>query len=201
MYHDDFDYLVKTVIIGDSGVGKTSIVNALTNKRFCQMQETTVGVDYGVKFVELSDSKIKYQLWDTGGQEKFRSITRTYYRNVDVVLLVFDLTKVSNFYSKLESWIEEVRNLNQDAKIYLIGNKLDLDRKIPFELVTDFSQKHQLKYYECSAKEFSNIEEIFQAISNDLYFNELLKKKEDYYSNKINLVEENQDSNSCFKCF
>ena len=201
MYHDDFDYLVKTVIIGDSGVGKTSIVNALTNKKFFQMQETTVGVDYGVKFVELSDSKIKYQIWDTGGQEKFRSITRTYYRNVDVVLLVFDLTKVSNFYSKLESWIEEVRNLNQDAKIYLIGNKLDLDRKIPFELVTDFSQKHQLKYYECSAKEFSNIEEIFQAISNDLYFSELLKKKEDYYSNKINLVDENQESNSCFKCF
>ena len=58
MYQDDFDYLVKTVIIGDSGVGKTSIVNALTNKRFFQMQETTVGVDYGVKFVELSDSKI-----------------------------------------------------------------------------------------------------------------------------------------------
>jgi small GTP-binding protein len=165
------------------------------------MQETTVGVDYRVKLVELPDCKIKFQLWDTGGQEKFRSITRTYYRNIDIVLLVFDLSKVSDFYSKLESWIKEIRTLNDEARIYLIGNKLDLDRKISFELAKDFSEKHEFKYYECSAKTLSNIEEIFQAISNDLYFNKLLKKKEDYYSNKINLVNDDIESNSCFKCF
>ena len=216
------EYKVNTIIIGDSKVGKTSIINRLIHDKFSDKVDITLGVNYNVKLIDMLKYKVKFQLWDTSGLESYRAIGRSYYRDADIILLVFDLSKIMNIYSKLESWIEDFRSLNKNAEIYLIGNKMDLERKITTNSCMDFAIKYNLSYFECSAKNDININEIFISIINDLHKKKLLKKNKlfqnkNYYNNgyqNLELQDENlesnndsDDKNSClermkyFRCF
>ena len=179
-------FTVNTVVIGDSKAGKTSILNNLLHNEFRNDIDTTLGVNYNIKVIKLTNHKVNFKIWDTAGLKKFRAIGRSYYKSADIVLLVFDLTKMANFYSKLKNWIQDVRSLNKNAVIYLIGNKSDLDRKISSIDCKNFANKYNIIYYECSAK-YSNIEELFLSIANDLYLKNKLNKKKiiKSISNKI----------------
>ena len=132
---DYYDLIFKTVIIGESGVGKSNLLTRFLNNTFTHDQKATVGVEFGTKKMVIEGSTVKAQIWDTAGQERYRSITNAYYKGAKGALLVFDLTNEESFHS-VDKWLKELRN-EADINIYviLIGNKSDLveSRKVKNE--------------------------------------------------------------------
>ena len=145
---------VKLLLLGDSTVGKTSILVKYINDKFDEGAIATVGVDYMDKIINYKNLKIKLQIWDTSGEEKFRAITRNFYRNADGIFIVFDLTKKPTF-DHVKIWISEAHDHNDTIKLVLIGNKLDLKNEIEVsnELASSYAKRNNLKYFETSAKE------------------------------------------------
>lgn len=124
-----FHYLFKFIVIGDSAVGKSCLLLQFTDHRFKADHDLTIGVEFGARTISLNDKSIKLQIWDTAGQESFRSITRSYYRGAVAALLVFDVTKRES-YEALDSWMRETRNnANGTITIVLVGNKVDLEEE------------------------------------------------------------------------
>ncbi|KAK4392935.1 Ras-related protein RABB1b [Sesamum angolense] len=121
-----YDYLFKYIIIGDTGVGKSCLLLQFTDKRFQPVHDLTIGVEFGARMVTIDGRPIKLQIWDTAGQESFRSITRSYYRGAAGALLVYDITRRETF-NHLASWLEDARqHANPNMTILLVGNKSDL---------------------------------------------------------------------------
>ena len=162
--------VLKLLLLGDSSVGKTSILLKYISNKFDESSISTVGVDYMDKIIDYNKFKIKLQIWDTSGEEKFRTITKNFYRNADGLLVVFDLTKKES-YNHIKSWINEAKENNDKLKTILIGNKLDLkdERIVTIDVAKQFAEKNNLKYIETSAKDGTNINESFQAIINLLF--------------------------------
>ena len=155
------DLSVKTVIVGDSGVGKTCILTRFTRDFFDETAQPTLGVEFLAKYVETPRHCIELQLWDTAGQELFRSVTRGYYRGSMVAYLVFDLTQQATFDS-LERWIVDVKEVAMPNLItVLIGNKSDLaeNRQVKPEEIDAFAKGHNMEYFEVSAKTGDNVVE------------------------------------------
>ncbi|PPS17963.1 hypothetical protein GOBAR_AA02592 [Gossypium barbadense] len=124
-----YDYLFKYIIIGDTGVGKSCLLLQFTDKRFQPVHDLTIGVEFGARMVTIDGRPIKLQIWDTAGQESFRSITRSYYRGAAGALLVYDITRRETF-NHLASWLEDARqHANPNMTIMLIGNKSDLSHR------------------------------------------------------------------------
>jgi len=148
-----YAYLFKFIIIGDEAVGKTCLLLQFTDKRYRTTHQVTVGVEFGSKTVEVSGKTIKLQCWDTAGQDRFRSIVRSYYRGAAGALLVYDITRRDSF-EHVSNWLSEARsNADPDLVITLIGNKCDrsADRQVPFEEGHSFAQRHGLYFLETSA--------------------------------------------------
>ena len=162
--------VLKLLLLGDSSVGKTSILLKYISNKFDDSSISTVGVDYMDKIIDYNKFKIKLQIWDTSGEEKFRTITKNFYRNADGLLVVFDLTKKES-YDHIRSWINEAKENNDKLKTILIGNKLDLkdERIVAIDVAKQFAEKNNLKYIETSAKDGTNINESFQAIIDLLF--------------------------------
>ncbi|KAG1179846.1 hypothetical protein G6F70_002141 [Rhizopus microsporus] len=162
------------IIIGDTGVGKVSrkkkIENKFTDKRFMPAHDLTIGVGFGTRFITVNDQQTKLQIWDTAGQESFRSITRSYYRGAAGALLVYDITRRETF-EHLSVWLEDVRqHANPNTVIMLIGNKSDLEskRQVPREEAERFAQENGLFFLETSAKTANNIEEAFVKTAEEI---------------------------------
>ena len=150
---------LKIVIIGDAGVGKTSMIQQFVNRKFDKRYEETIGVEFQVKTFKINDTITKIEIWDTAGSERFASITKNYYRGAQGVLIVYDVTNKSSF-DKVESWYNEIKNCtNQDEiDILLIGNKCDLDdlRTISNNMLVNLGKNLGIGVMETSAKEFVN---------------------------------------------
>lgn len=162
MSSSTYQYVFKYIIIGDTGVGKSCLLLQFTDKRFRTDHDLTIGVEYGARLISVDDTKVKLQIWDTAGQESFRSITRSYYRGAAGTLLVYDITRRETF-DHLVRWLQEVRqNANPCMTIMLIGNKSDLERReVSVEEGAEFAKKHGLIFLETSAKTAQNVEEAF----------------------------------------
>lgn len=165
-----FDYLFKTIIVGDPGVGKTSITLRFATGIFRERYLPTIGVEFSVKDVKVDDKHVKLQLWDTGSHDRFSYIRPMYYRGSFGVLLVFDLTSKTSF-EHLDKWFKEVYS-NCDGLIpaILVGNKIDLedDREVTHEEAVEYTKQKieeyglkTLPYYEVSAKENKHINDIY----------------------------------------
>jgi Ras-related protein Rab-2A len=151
------------IIIGDTGVGKSCLLLQFTDKRFQQVHDLTIGVEFGARMITIDNKQIKLQIWDTAGQESFRSITRSYYRGAAGALLVYDITRRETF-NHLTSWLDDARqHSNSNMTIMLIGNKSDLEhrRAVSAEEGQQFANEHQLIFLETSAKTAANVEEAF----------------------------------------
>lgn len=123
----EFDYLYKSVIVGNSGVGKSSILIRFAENQFQQHYLATIGVDFRFKTINVENKLIKFQIWDTAGQERFRTITSAYYRGSQAILLVYDLTDKQSFNDIENFWLTEVDKYGEkDALLILVGNKSDL---------------------------------------------------------------------------
>ena len=168
-----YAYLFKYIIIGDTGVGKSCLLLQFTDKRFQPVHDLTIGVEFGARMISIDQKNIKLQIWDTAGQESFRSITRSYYRGAAGALLVYDITRRETF-NHLTRWLEEARqNANSNMVIMLIGNKSDLDhrRAVSTEEGDRFAKENNLVFLETSAKSAHNVEEAFVQTASKIYEN------------------------------
>nr|XP_033809701.1 ras-related protein Rab-39B-like [Geotrypetes seraphini] len=166
-------YQFRIVLLGDSTVGKSSLLKRYTEGTFLDLINQTVGVDFYVQFLEVEPGiYVKLQFWDTAGQERFRSVTRSYYRNSAGVLLMFDLTNRKSFESIL-LWYREVTEWVQPVKMtfLLVGHKSDLEaqRQVPREEAETFAATLGMSYVETSAKNNSNVVAAFQLLTQQIY--------------------------------
>ena len=160
---DEYDSLIKVVMVGDASCGKSSLLNRFTDDEFREQTIATIGVDFLIRTLKVNDKTVKLQMWDTAGQERFRTITTAYYRGADAILLVFDVTLQSSF-DNLPTWLSEIREYcGAEADIILIGNKVDKTntRVISKKEAQRFANLLNVKYIETSAKEDINVENIF----------------------------------------
>ena len=161
----------RIITIGDSGVGKTSIIRRYVHSIYDDESLSTIGVSFSYKEVVCGKDKIKLKLVDTAGQEKFKSLTKSYFKNTDVVLFVFALDDKISF-NNIKEWIELfIQNNTRDKEVlkYLIGNKNDLNSEIEQKLIEDFANENQLKYISTSAKDNISINELFEQIAENLH--------------------------------
>ena len=154
------------------GVGKSCLLLQFTDKRFRTDHDLTIGVEFGARLVNIGGKQIKLQIWDTAGQESFRSITRSYYRGATGALLVYDISRRDTF-NHLTRWLEEARqHANPKMVIMLIGNKSDLEkREVAYEEGEKFANDNGLVFLETSAKTAQNVEEAFLRTAQKIYDN------------------------------
>nr|CCA24816.1 Rab11 family GTPase putative [Albugo laibachii Nc14] len=168
---DDYDYLFKIVLIGDSGVGKSNLLSRFTRNEFHLESKSTIGVEFATKSIVAEGKTIKAQIWDTAGQERYRAITSAYYRGAVGALLVYDITKHVSF-ENVERWLKELReHADANTVIMLVGNKSDLRhlRAVPTEEAMAFAEKNNLAFIETSALEAIGVDSAFQRILTEIY--------------------------------
>jgi small GTP-binding protein len=196
----------RVLLLGDSSVGKTCILLRYDDETFTENHISTIGVDYITKIIEtenvyLKDNKeldnknknknIKLQIWDTAGQDKFRCITKNYFRGSNGIMLIFDITNPLSL-KNIKNWVNQIReSLSDEVCITLIGNKSDLDNKriINFEDAEKIAKDFNMDYYETSAKMNINIKEAFKNLMEKMlnkYNEKLEKEKEDKNLRKRN---------------
>jgi Ras-related protein Rab-11A len=177
---DNYDYIYKIVLVGDSGVGKTNLLLRYLKNKFDQNSKATVGVEFGSKNITIDNSIVKAQVWDTAGQERYRSITSAYYKGSHGALVVYDVTKIESF-NNIDKWISDLRNnTNEKLVIMLIGNKVDLDkeRTVKSEEGQEKSNENEVAYIETSALDSRNVEKAFESIVTKIhktYINDNIK--------------------------
>ena len=167
---ESYDILLKLVMIGDSGVGKTNILSRYINNEFSSITKATVGVEFFSTIIKKNNKLIKLQIWDTAGQERYKSITSAYYKGAKGAFVVYDITKMKTF-KNLDKWITELKaNGNEDIYIILIGNKLDLEknREVMTNDVKRKAEELKVGYFETSALDGSNIEHAFDVIVEEM---------------------------------
>jgi len=168
---EEYDYLYKVVLIGDSGVGKSNLLSRFTRNEFNLETKSTIGVEFATRSIRTEGKTIKAQIWDTAGQERYRAITSAYYRGAVGALLVYDISKHSTF-KNVARWLTELReNADRNIVIMLVGNKSDLRhlREVPTEEAKAFSESNKLSFIETSALDSTNVELAFQNILTEIY--------------------------------
>jgi len=164
--HRDYDHLFKLLIIGDSGVGKSSLLVRFADNQFSGNYITTIGVDFKIRTIELNGERVKLQIWDTAGQERFRTITSTYYRGTHGVIVVYDVACGDSF-ANVKRWLHEINQNCDEVTRILVGNKCEVtDRIVLKEDAMRFANQMGIQLFETSAKENINVEEMFRAITN-----------------------------------
>ncbi|XP_057462102.1 ras-related protein RABA1f-like [Actinidia eriantha] len=169
---DDYDYLFKVVLIGDSGVGKSNLLSRFTRNEFSVDSKSTIGVEFATRSIQVDDNKIvKAQIWDTAGQERYRAITSAYYRGAVGALLVYDVTRHVTF-ENIARWLKELRD-HTDANIVimLVGNKADLRhlRAVSTEDARAFAERENNFFMETSALESLNVDNAFTEVLTQIY--------------------------------
>ncbi|KAL6660745.1 hypothetical protein ACP70R_001780 [Stipagrostis hirtigluma subsp. patula] len=156
-------YGLKCIIIGDTGVGKSCMLLQFADQRFPRAHDVTIGADYRTRIVAVDDKLTKLHIWDTAGQEAFRSITRSFYRRAAAAILVYDITRRETFIH-VASWLEDaMEHASANLTILLVGNKSDLSnrRAVSYEEGERFAEEHGLVFMETSAKSAQDVEEAF----------------------------------------
>jgi Ras-related protein Rab-2A len=159
----NFHYLLKYIIIGDSSVGKSNILLRYSQDRFSDEYQATIGVEFGAKNIEINNKIYRVQIWDTAGQENFRSITRAYYKNSVCAFVVYDISNRESF-DNAQNWIEDCKTQSpKTIFLVLVGNKCDLEssRQVNYDEGMQLANNYKMLFYETSAKTGLNINEIF----------------------------------------
>ncbi|XP_007905336.1 ras-related protein Rab-3B-like [Callorhinchus milii] len=162
----NFDYMFKLLIIGNSSVGKTSFLFRYADDSFTSAFVSTVGIDFKVKTVYRNEKRVKLQIWDTAGQERYRTITTAYYRGAMGFLLMYDITNQESF-NAVQDWATQIKTYSWDnAQVILVGNKCDLeeDRVLPSEEGRRLADELGFEFFEASAKDNVNVKQVFERL-------------------------------------
>lgn len=165
-----YDYLFKLLLIGDSGVGKTSILFKFSEDTFSPAFISTIGIDFKIRTITVDGKKIKLQVWDTAGQERFRTITTAYYRGAMGIMLVYDVSNMKSF-ENISNWIRNIEmHATSDVELMILGNKCDIadKRQVSKERGEQLALQHSIKFMETSAKANINIEDAFTTLARDI---------------------------------
>nr|ABK55619.1 RAB 11-a [Euplotes octocarinatus] len=189
---DEYDYLLKVVLIGDSGVGKSNLLSRFAKNEFNLESKTTIGVEFVTKTIECGSKIIKAQIWDTAGQERYRAITSAYYRGAVAAFLVYDITKLHTFQN-VEKWLQELKDYaDSNIVVMLVGNKTDLNnlRAVKVEDAQIYAEKNELAFIETSALDSTNVVEAFEQIiqiyhNSESKFGDQKEEAEEKYENTI----------------
>lgn len=166
----EYDYLFKLLIIGDSGVGKSCMLQRFADHTFSPGYISTIGVDFKIRTIDLDDKVVKLQMWDTAGQERFRTITSSYYRGAHGIFIVYDVTDRQSF-ENLKSWLEEIEKYAQaGVRLVVVGNKSDLEnkRQVLSSEGQEFADKLKIPFVETSALSDKNINAVFITMAKDI---------------------------------
>ena len=170
---DNYDLTLKILIVGDSGVGKTNFILRFLNNEFNQNYMSTAGIDLKSGSIEIKNKKIRIQIWDTAGQEKYKAITKNLFLKVMGALIVYDITNENSFYN-LQSWVSMVKEeCGKHMQILIVGNKSDLDSKraISKEEVLNYAKEQKVEYIETSSKTGENIIKAITLLSEQILEN------------------------------
>lgn len=183
----------KIVLLGAASVGKTSIVNRYFSNKFSLSQETTIGAAY----YSIKKDRIKLEIWDVAGQERYQSLIPMYYRNSKAAIVIFDLSD-NNSFNKAKYWIKELKkNINEDIVIILVGNKFDLNiKKVKIGDINLYCSLEKIKYFECSAKLNMNVDIIFDHIIN-IFLNSIDDINEEDEDSSLKINNNNKKKISC----
>ena len=195
--NNQFDYLFKILIIGESGVGKTCLLLRYAENSFTANHLLTIGIDFKIKMVNIENKIIKLQIWDTAGQDRFRTITKTYYKGSHGVILVYDVCDDKSF-ANVKNWIKQIeQNARSNICKILVGNKCDKpERVITEEEGIKLGKFYNMNYYETSAKTGQNINEIFDYLTHEIL--KVHQNKEN--SNKNIHIEKTKEDKEAKKC-
>ena len=185
---DGVDIVYKLLLLGESSVGKTSIILRYIENSFNESNISTCGIDVKCKYVSCENKKIRLDIWDTAGQERFRGLTKNYFRGGHGFIFVYDITNKESF-DKLKGWMKDAKEKIQDDesfKMIIVGNKKDCEnkRKIEFQRLKEFGEENKVMYIEVSAKTGEGVDQLF----ND-FVHELLKYRK-IGTYKVDQVEE-----------
>lgn len=164
-----YDLLIKLLLIGDSGVGKSCLLLRFCEDQFTPSFITTIGIDFKIRTIDIGNQRVKLQVWDTAGQERFRTITTAYYRGAMGILLVYDVTDEKSF-NNIENWYQNVQSYaNEGVELILVGNKCDLDEKrvVSTEQGQALADKFGIPFLEASSKTNINVEECFYSVATE----------------------------------
>jgi len=189
-----YDYLIKLLLIGDSGVGKSCLLCRYSEDIFNNKFITTIGIDFKIRTIELDGKKIKLQIWDTAGQERFRTITQAYYRGAMGILLVYDVTDEKSF-SNIRSWMRNIeQHANTEVVKVLLGNKCDMKQKrtVKQEDGEELAKEYGIEFFETSAKDKINVDQAFTRMAKLIKD----KRRDEVNENTINTAHNiNLDNN------
>ncbi|OWF56414.1 GTP-binding protein YPTC1 [Mizuhopecten yessoensis] len=166
----NFDYLFKYLLIGDSGVGKSNLLLRFADDVFSETHIATIGVDFKIRTVNIENNIVQLHIWDTAGQDRFKSITSSFYRGAHGIMLVYDVTDMDSFIN-VEKWLQEVdKQRGRDNSIILVGNKSDMTSKrvVTWEMGKEYADKLGVLYLETSAKTSTNVETLFLTMAADI---------------------------------
>ena len=194
MAEDDYEMMVKIILIGDSAVGKTNIMSKYLKNEFHEDSKATVGVEFGSKQFKIEGHTIKAQIWDTAGQERYKAITSAYYKGAKGAFVVYDITRKGSFES-IEKWVNDLTSTaDKKLTIVVIGNKCDLEdqRQITKEQGEEKANKLEVAFLETSAFSGENLDKAFEMMMNEIY-----KKchEEMLAEGDVDIIEGGQDIN------
>ncbi len=205
MSDDDIDFLLKVVLIGDSGVGKTNLLSRFSSNIFEDNTRNTIGVDFSTHDIQINNKTVKVQFWDTAGQEKYRALASAYYKNAHGAVIVYDITRKETF-ENVNNWLTELRDhSDKDVQIIVLGNKCDLDsqRKVSVDEGRKLAEQRGLFFMETSAKSNANdcvgksFHILLEEIINKMEREEKSHKENDLLSMKTKTVlDRKQDKTS-----
>ena len=199
-------YIIKILTLGDTSVGKSSIVLRFSDNKFDDKIFSTIGIDFKTKYIKLDKFSVKVLIWDTAGQEKFQNIAKQYYKGANGVLLIYDISNRKSF-ERIDFWLKELKENNRidELFLYLVGNKIDMEDKrvISFQEGEKYAKKNNINFFEVSAKSGKGVTELFNNVINGVMENILKKNEKEEIEDKVRLstfLERNYKKEKNKKC-
>lgn len=181
----------KITLVGDSGVGKSSIIGRFVTGIFIKDMSSTAGLNYSQKLYEKDGKKVNLNLWDTAGQEKFRSLGRNFYKDSYIIIIVFDITNRMSFINAKEVWYNEIKNYGEKFKfLSLVGNKSDKyeDEEVTDEEAISFAKEIDAKFFLVSAHTGDGINKMFHTLADNFFDEEFMSKVDQSKEDRLDSI-------------
>ena len=194
----DYDYLFKVLLVGNSSVGKSSLLLRFVDNQWNDLFVPTIGVDFKIRTMEIDNKNVKLQIWDTAGQERFKNITASYYRGAHGIFVVYDISDTESF-KNINNWLIEIeKNANKNVYKILVGNKCDLEdkRTVSYQQGKELAETYGMQFIETSAKSNTNVDEAFHLLGREVMKMSLNDKEKNFGNkdkNKMKLDKKTED--------